>query len=763
MLNSDFLRVLAQAAPYGSTLWATAFIGNPDMAGGNWGGRPYNPATMAAEVDSWANQNAYFSVASLRPDAGGELARRKTSFARLLVLVADDVDLDDLQGRPSYILQTSPGKFQTGILLDAHDPHCADLNLITRLVTRMAEAGFIKADKSGNNAVRYVRLPLGQNQKPRESGAFDCQLQRFDTEARYTLEDAAGIFGIDLDELLQEQSAPQGLALPASGPQDERLRTLTANILRGENLHDSINMAAVSMVASGMAGGAAVNMLRSLMDLCQAPHDERWKARYADIPRSVATAQQKYAPAVNISLLMPQPADESPEDLPPTYAAAAPVSKHLLTVPGMLGQAVVWINAMARKPQPLFAVQAALALGSVLMGRRYRTDNGNWPMVYFLNVGESGSGKEHPKFAVETLLEAAGLGNLIGVGRFASESGVVSSLIEKPSQFSVLDEFGKLLQGASVAQNFAARDVLKAIMEVWGRADGVVRPVAYSTAGMSSKQSEDLANRIIRKPSLTLLAMTTPDTLYKGLTSEAVADGFLNRLLTVHSDIGWQMARTVQHIDPPAELVEWMQMINAAGAMLGGSVPHDLEPSPVVVPLDAGALGVFRAFEESIGARVPDLKGEGLHEMLTRKTELAMRVALIVAVSCNHPAVYKQDAQYACDYVREHGERDLCVLREKLSDGPFDQLCKAVLAVAREAHRQGVTERDLNRGCAAWRAAPLRMREDALKSLDRRGELSLVEVSSSTGRGRKRNAWVCQQFIVGNVGELSSRPHDANN
>jgi hypothetical protein len=67
---------------------------------------------------------------------------------------------------------------------------------------------------------------------------------------------------------------------------------LPANILAGRALHDSLRDLAIRLVVSGMSGGAAVNMLRGLMEQSQAPHDERWQARYDDIPRAVSSAER---------------------------------------------------------------------------------------------------------------------------------------------------------------------------------------------------------------------------------------------------------------------------------------------------------------------------------------------------------------------------------------------------------------------------------------------------------------------------------------
>ena len=296
--NSEFLRHVLAAAPKGSTVWVNAFIGNPNSEQASWAGKAYNAALHGSEIDGWGRQNTYFSVGAVRP-IEGVMYRRKSHFVRLLVLVADDVDPQELMGVPSWSIETSPGKRQIGILLDTQDPDCANLELVSRLVTTMADRGYIKADKSGNNAVRYVRLPIGQNQKPRDSGPFSHVVEHWDPNIRYTLEDAAAIFGIDLDQLRHEQAQEATTTSQPSmfmGEQDERLRVLTSNVIRGEALHDSINMIAASMVASGAKGGSIVNLLRGLMDASLAPKDDRWLSRYNDISRAVTTAQQKFTP-----------------------------------------------------------------------------------------------------------------------------------------------------------------------------------------------------------------------------------------------------------------------------------------------------------------------------------------------------------------------------------------------------------------------------------------------------------------------------------
>lgn len=297
--NSAFMQTLARSAPRGSSMWVTAFPGTPDLTDSkNWYGKPYSVALNAREVDSWAALNTYYSVAALLPTDDGDLRRRKANFARLLVLVADDVDAGGLVGDVSYVLTTSPGKMQVGIFIDGNDPDAADKHLIGLLVTTMAEHGMMKADPSGNNAVRYVRLPVGQNQKTRESGPFEHHLEHWAPGVVLSLEDAAAVFGVDLDNLKAARSTQKDSSNSTAQitAQDERLRVLTANVLRGESLHDSVNMIAASLVASRMPGGAIVNLLRALLDASLAPKDERWLSRYQDIPRAVSTAEEKFRP-----------------------------------------------------------------------------------------------------------------------------------------------------------------------------------------------------------------------------------------------------------------------------------------------------------------------------------------------------------------------------------------------------------------------------------------------------------------------------------
>ena len=289
--NSDFLSVLNELKPNGTSLWTNAFVGDPAQSSGeSWSGNRYIHGK--SDVDSLVNRNTYFSVAAL--NLSGSVRRINDNFSRLLVLVADDIDTSTLNGEASYILETSSGKFQTGVFIDPDDPDASNFSLVSSILSAMSISGLVSADISGNNAVRYCRLPVGTNQKSHQLEPFQHVLHTWKPEVQLSLSDACMVFGIDIDNITITKTGES-----YTGFQDEKLSIAITNILNGAGLHDGINTIASSLIASGTNGGSVTNLLRAIADHSSrktSKYDE-WKARYDDIPRSVSTAESKYKKA----------------------------------------------------------------------------------------------------------------------------------------------------------------------------------------------------------------------------------------------------------------------------------------------------------------------------------------------------------------------------------------------------------------------------------------------------------------------------------
>lgn len=322
MTNSDFLAEIYGEMEPGTHGWVCSFQADPNNAPPTvWSGRAYKGLpNQAAQIDRSVQDNTYFCTSVLGATPDGEIARNKSAFVRLAVLVLDDVQLSDVQGF-SYALQTSPGKFQVGIFLDGEDPDTRNRALIDRLMSALAARGRSN-DASGNACVRYVRCPEGMNTKPRPAGPWQVKLEVWQPNIRWSLDDACAAIGIDLDSLRSSVNLPNtpSSSTGATNHAGEMIAGLTDPNPGARVYHESITRLAASLVAGGMFPGAAVDFLYSLMDQVRPGDTEelrRWESRRQEIPRAVKSAEkfapeERQPPKITVNLSMPGGSPDEP-------------------------------------------------------------------------------------------------------------------------------------------------------------------------------------------------------------------------------------------------------------------------------------------------------------------------------------------------------------------------------------------------------------------------------------------------------------------
>lgn len=127
--------------------------------------------------------------------------RRKAAQVGVLAIVMDDISTDELTTLPlsTYKTETSPNNHQVGFAVTGD----SGVDAAGRpYEDRSLKKGLAKPDGSGNNVVRYVRLPFGRNTKARviadHGEPFVCRLVEINPHRRYTLEEIAQAFDIDL-------------------------------------------------------------------------------------------------------------------------------------------------------------------------------------------------------------------------------------------------------------------------------------------------------------------------------------------------------------------------------------------------------------------------------------------------------------------------------------------------------------------------------------------------------------------------------------
>ena len=301
MRNSEFL-----SAVYGRLRddygWTTSFASDPGEAppsvwsGSSWSGTE----SQKIVINKRGEDNNYYSVGVMNA-RGGNKRRTKEFFTRLAVLLADDLSaaaLNDLVGGYSYALETSRGNYQVGVLLDPADPDTKDVFIIDAVLQAMGASGYIKTDSSGNNPIRYARLPVGTNTKKREDGQFTTRLLFSKLDEVYTLADAVATFGLDLEAIKRGIAAPKPKP-EGTGDAVDLFKAIINPNLEERSYHDPLMKLSASLVASGLKPGATVNLLRSVM-LASKPEEgpelDRWRERFgSDLVRMVQGAE-KYQP-----------------------------------------------------------------------------------------------------------------------------------------------------------------------------------------------------------------------------------------------------------------------------------------------------------------------------------------------------------------------------------------------------------------------------------------------------------------------------------
>ena len=547
-------------------------------------------------------------------------------------------------------------------------------------------------------------------------------------------------------------AAPLGDPMATVDPADafkQRVQQLGRRLKTGDGRRNLLKSFVASRVGRGIRGDDIMTMVHGMCATYFDPADPIDDRDIETIQSWAQTRDDKRIEdgATLAAALLPKPVPiENIKMKAPEETARKKTPAYIEKPPGMLGTITDWVNATSRKPQPAFAVQTAIAFASTVLGRRFVTEHRNWPSLFLLNIAQSASGKEYAKKAVEDLLDACGLERLIGPSSYTSASGVLSALHDQPCHVTVIDEFGKEIEMASVKNNERAKGTQRALMEVWGRCDGTMRPQGYSTIGLSAQDVARMKERTIRNPALTLLAMTTPESFFGSIGSAAARDGFLNRFIIVESDIGPQVSQFAPRIDVPQSIIEWAQaMHRASDSLADPSACASLVPTPIEIRFSAGATALFKAYEAECVAQAVTLRESGLMEMVGRNCEIAMRLALIVACGRREGLpedISTDDMAWAIDYVRFHSERAIDSLMNCVSDSEFEAAKMQVLSLIRQAGPRGLTERDINKASRKFRSVPQRQQVELLNSLQFVGEAMRVEIAPTSGRGKPRHAWV---------------------
>lgn len=246
---------------------------------------------------------------------------------------------------------------------------------------------------------------------------------------------------------------------------------------------------------------------------------ERQRAKLAKAYVSAPAAAA--APAVS--------ANDNKRDTP-TTPAMHPDPYSPASAGGLIADVAKWITRTAVIPVDELSLMSSIALIAGVFGSRALTPTRSGVNVYATTIVRTAGGKGRPPKAIRALADKAIPGGTVSNGDPTSYAAFERILRKNSSVVTVMDEFGITLQGVnSKKHDPAAASIRKLLLVVYDLADGVFDGKAYANAETKKDDSP------IHGPALTVLSMTTAETLLAGMSEESVSDGFLNRFIFVQA------------------------------------------------------------------------------------------------------------------------------------------------------------------------------------------------------------------------------------
>tara|TARA_R110000803_G_scaffold51604_2_gene106530 strand:+ start:1026 stop:3146 length:2121 start_codon:yes stop_codon:yes gene_type:complete len=423
----------------------------------------------------------------------------------------------------------------------------------------------------------------------------------------------------------------------------------------------------------------------------------------------------------------------------------------LYSPPGIIKDIYEYSEEIAQIPQPALSMQSSLALGSVALGRMYKTDMNNFSSLFFMCIAKSGQGKENVKTVIENILDGAGFADMMAGDGYTSSGAVYSLLRHKPTHVTVMDEFGKRLESISKSTNSNKEDAIQVLMETWGRCHGTIRPDNYSMMTLTQKQQQEALDRSTVKPAITLVGMSVPRNFYGALSTGRIVDGFLNRFIVVESKLPRTVSRMVPFAEPSYAICEWVRKVRETKNEME-QISRDnseVDFKQRVVKFNDESKDLLNKLAYELVEQQNKLEKDGLEVLLSRTREKAMRLAMICAVADNpNTNVIKGEmTQWAIDYVYYYDQLMVATCEDKVAGSEMESRIKQVLSFIRTQGEMGISRRDIDRR-ELFRSMKSFEVKEIINRLINAGEIQEKDVRvKATGRPMKRIVAIDPNFF----------------
>ncbi|MEO4000331.1 DUF3987 domain-containing protein [Mesorhizobium sp. CAU 1732] len=309
---------------------------------------------------------------------------------------------------------------------------------------------------------------------------------------------------------------------------------------------------------------------------------------------------------------------------------------------GLLRDVSKWITETAIIPVPELSLTAAIALVGGMFGDRALGPTRSGLNMFMTTIMGVASGKGHAPKSIVHLANSAGRPGAVTNGDPTSFAAIERMLRKNPSTVVVMDEFGLVLQDVNAKRaNAASASIRKLLLAIYDQADAVFHGRQYASAESKPDDSP------IMGPALTVLGMTTPSTLYAGLSEDSLSDGMLSRFVFIEGKGPDEIKppRLNREVKIPAKLKADLE--RAFKDLPKGDNPLGI--NKITVPFVGGESGdAYRLWSDVFRWQSDRSWNDREHHVNGRAAENTVRLATIRAVSRNSadPGITAEDVAW---------------------------------------------------------------------------------------------------------------------
>lgn len=401
----------------------------------------------------------------------------------------------------------------------------------------------------------------------------------------------------------------------------------------------------ISAVALGVSPTEAADWLRSKVGDERPPADSQ---RYSGLVARALSGNKHKRPEAGVAAAPVRemvPANDNNSLLPAT-PAMHPDPYNPSAAGGLIADIAKWITSTSVVKVAELSLASSVALMAGIFGSRALTPTRSGVNIFATTIVRTAGGKGRPPSAIRALADKAVPGGVVSNSDPTSFAAFERILRRNSSVVAVMDEFGLTLQGVnSKKQDPAASSIRKFLLSVYDQADGVFDGKAYASADTKKDDTPIIG------PALTVLSMTTAETLYKGVSKESVSDGFLNRFVFVESSLhpdGVKPPDLSADSSPPASIVHDLQKA-VTSFPVKVEMPGRSAKVKHRVPFDDGiGSAAHRAWEEVFLWQHSRAWDDTESKIRGRAAENTIRLATLRAISRNpwRPFVTVEDVQW---------------------------------------------------------------------------------------------------------------------